>query len=380
MTTDIRPFHAMTIGAAAFALEEAGEPIIHMEFGQPSARPPEAVTTAAHDMLDKGVKGYWENQRLKEGIAASYQELYGVHIDPSRVILTCGASPTLALALMTACKPGARIAMARPGYVAHRNVVTGLHMQPVELECGAATRFQLTAAMIEALDPVPDGIILGSPANPTGSIIPREEMARIEAVCRERKIRIFSDEIYVRLSYGETAASLCEFTDDAFLLNSFSKFYLMPGWRLGWLVAPEDQRERAHAYMSNFYLTPPSLSQAAGLAALSCTEELESYIEIYRRNRERLLAALPALGITEMAPPDGAFYLYGRVDQLTDDSRELCLQLLQETGVATASGVDFDPENGHRFMRFSFAVSEAEITEALERITPWFKALSSKSP
>ena len=364
----------MTIGAAAFAMEEAGEKVIHMEYGQPSARPPEPVMGAAKAMLETHVKGYWESQRLKEAIAGSYDALYGVTVDPAAVILTCGASPALSLALMAGFKPGARIAMARPGYVAHRNVVIGLHMEPVELPCDASTRYQLTADMLAGLDPAPDGVIVASPANPTGSIIPSGEMEKIAAVCQERGIRIISDEIYIRLSYGEPAASMTQFTDDAFVVNSFSKFYLMPGWRLGWVVVPEAYRDRARAYMSNFFLTPPSLSQEAGLAAFSCTEELEAHLDVYARNRERLLAALPTLGISEMAPPDGAFYLYGRVDQLTEDSRELCLELLKDTGVATASGVDFDPVEGHRFMRFSFAVTEREVEDALERITPWFRA------
>ncbi|RFB06309.1 pyridoxal phosphate-dependent aminotransferase [Parvularcula marina] len=372
MRPEIRPFHAMTIGAAAFRMQEAGEPVIHMEYGQPSARPPEAVMDAARAMLDDGVKGYWESDELKSLIAGSYSELHGSTVAPENVILTCGASPALSLALMTAFDPGARIAMARPGYVAHRNVVTGLHMHPVELPCDAATGFQLTASMLAGLDPAPDGVILASPANPTGSIIPRMEMEKIADLCRERNIRIISDEIYIRLTYGEPAASISEFTGDAFIVNSFSKYYVMPGWRLGWVVVPEEHRERAVAYMSNFFLTPPSLSQEAGIASFRCTEELDALIGVYRRNRQMLLEKLPALGMTEMAPPDGAFYIYGRVDQFTDDSRDLCLELLKDTGVATASGVDFDPVEGHRFMRFSFAVTEQEVAQALERITPWF--------
>ena len=374
MPTEIRPFHAMTIGKAAHRLEEAGRRVFHMEFGQPTARPPGAVLRAAEAMLDDGVKGYWESAALKDEIAASYASLYGVGIDPSRIILTCGASPALALALMAGFAPGDRIAMARPGYVAHRNCVIGLHMRPVELPCDATTGFRLTASMVDAVDPAPAGLIVASPANPTGSVIPRAQLEAIVEVCMRKGIRIISDEIYNLISYEGAAASLCELTDTAAVVNSFSKFYAMPGWRLGWAVMPEELAPRAHAYMSNFFLTPPSLSQAAGLAALRATEELHRHVEVYRRNRARLLAALPELGLREIAPPDGAFYIYTRVDHLTDDSRSLCLGLLEDTGVATASGIDFDPEEGHRFMRFSFAVSEAELAEALERITPWFAA------
>ncbi|MEM9234819.1 MAG: aminotransferase class I/II-fold pyridoxal phosphate-dependent enzyme, partial [Pseudomonadota bacterium] len=261
---EIQPFHAMTVGRAAIQMEEAGASVIHMEYGQPSAQPPAAVKAAARQMLEDGVKGYWESERLKQLIAEDYRELHGSRVDPANIVLTNGASPALSLVLMVAFEPGARIAMARPGYVAHRNVVIGLHMEPVELPCDASTGFQLTAQMLETLTPAPDGVILASPANPTGSIIPRDEMEKIAEVCRSRNIRIISDEIYIRLAYGDPAASMTEFTEDALIVNSFSKFQVMPGWRLGWAVLPEEYREKALAYMSNFFLTPPSLSQAAG--------------------------------------------------------------------------------------------------------------------
>lgn len=372
MTTTIQPFYAMTIGAAAIRMQDAGESVLHMEYGQPSAPPPDAVRKAARAMLDDHVKGYWESAALKEAIASSYASVYGADIDPSRVILTCGASPALALALMTLFKPGDRIAMARPGYVAHRNCVAGLHMEAAEVPCGPDTGFQLTAEKIAALPSPVQGLIIASPANPTGSIIPKAELAKIVAVCAGRGIRIVSDEIYDRITYTGRASSVSMLTEDAAIVNSFSKYYMMPGWRLGWALMPKDKAADAHAYMSNFFLTPPSLSQAAGLAAFSCTEALDAQIEIYRRNRARLLEALPTFGITDIAPPDGAFYIYGRVDQWTDDSRELCMKLLEETGVATSSGVDFDPVDGRKFIRLSFAVTEDEVSEAVERLSAWF--------
>jgi len=372
MTPEIQPFHAMTVGAEAFRLEASGQPIIHMEYGQPTVKPPHAVAEAAEKMLRDGVKGYWESEPLKEAISKTYADLYGVDIATSRIVLTCGASPALALALMAAFKPGDRIAMARPGYVAHRNCVVGLHMIPEEVPCGAGTGYQLTAEVIERLGPAPQGLIIASPANPTGSVISNDEMREIAAVCERKNIRIISDEIYARLSYVGPVASMTEFSANACIINSFSKFYAMPGWRLGWAVLPDDLAVRGHAYMSNFFLTPPSLSQAAGLVAMAGEEELGRHVEMYERNRAQLLEALPALGLSDIAPPDGAFYLYGRVDHLTDDSRDLCMQLLADTGVATASGVDFDPVDGKHFMRFSFAVDESALAEALERITPWF--------
>ena len=373
MTQEIQPFHAMAVGAEAFRREAAGESIIHMEYGQPTVQPPALVTAAASEMLSEGVKGYWESEPLKQAIAQTYNDLYGVSIGTHRIVLTCGASPALALALMAAFKPGDEIAMARPGYVAHRNCVIGLHMVPVEVPCDASTGFQLTAHMIDALDPAPKGLILASPANPTGSVIAEAEMKAIADVCRRKNIRIVSDEIYARISYVGEVASAVSHSPEACLINSFSKFYAMPGWRLGWALLPEDLAARGHAYMSNFFLTPPSLSQAAGLAAMQCTDELQQHVGHYAENRQRFLSALPGLGLSEIAPPDGAFYIYARVDHLTDDSRDLCMQLLADTGVATASGVDFDPVQGHRFMRFSFAVTPDVLDEALSRVEPWFK-------
>lgn len=374
MPPDIQPFHAMSIGRQAFSMEEAGHDILHMEYGQPSAQPPAAVRAAAAEMLAGGVKGYWESDGLKAGIAAMYRDVHGMDVPTDQIVLTCGASPALALALMAGFAPGARIAMSRPGYVAHRNCVTGLHMEAVELPCGPETRFQLTADMLAALDPAPHGVILASPANPTGSIIPAAELSRIIDLCTDRGIQIISDEIYNWLTYGERAPSVGEFTDHGFLVNSFSKFFAMPGWRLGWLVAPEAHARRAHAYMSNFFLTPPSLSQAAGLAALEEIDALGAHLSVYRQNRENLLTALPGMGLSDIAPPDGAFYIYAKTDQFAADSRTLCAELLAETGVATASGVDFDPVAGQEFMRFSFALSVAQVEEAIARITPWFAA------
>ena len=248
-------------------------------------------------------------------------------------------------------------------------------MTPVEIACGADSGFQLTAAALAAVDPPPAGVIVASPANPTGTIIAPEELAAIAKVCRERGIRIISDEIYHGLSYTGRTPSMLEFAPDALIVNSFSKYFSMAGWRLGWLLTPKgEDLDRARAYVGNLFLTAPSLSQHAGLAAMDCIDELEGHIDVYRANRELMLRALPALGLRKIAPPDGAFYIWADIGHLTDDSLNFCKQLLKDTGVCTAPGVDFDPVEGHRFIRFSFAVSTAEVEEALRRITPWFEA------
>lgn len=370
----IDPFHAIGISTLAHKLKAEGASIIHMEFGQPSTGAPGAAIAVAHEMLDADRGGYWESAPLRARIARHYLETYGVSVAPERIILTCGASPALVLALASVFNPGDRIALARPGYVAYRNTLKALHMEPVEIACGAESRFQLTAAHLAALDPAPAGVIVASPANPTGTIIEPAELEAIAKVCRERGIRIVSDEIYHGLSYVGPARSMLEFEPDTLVVNSFSKYFSMVGWRLGWLLAPQGDLSRARAYVGNLFLTAPSLSQHVGLAAMDEREELDGNVEVYRANRDLLLAALPKLGLTQIAPPDGAFYIYADIGHLTQDSLGFCKDLLRDTGVATAPGLDFDPVEGGHFIRLSFAVSTSQIEEAIARLIPWFAA------
>lgn len=372
MIAEVDPFRAIAISRLAHKLAAEGRDIIHMEFGQPSTGAPAAAIAAAHHVLDTDPMGYWENDRLKARIARHYAEAHGVAVDAERIILTCGASPALVLGLSCLFAPGADVAIARPGYVAYRNTLKALYLNPVEVACGPEQRFQISAAALAALDPAPQGLILASPANPTGTIIPPAELAAIVRVCRARGIRILSDEIYHGLSYGAPAGSLLEHDRDALVINSFSKYFSMAGWRLGWLVVPPDLIDAARARMGNLFLTPPALAQHAGLVAFDCRDELEGHVRTYARNRDLLLAALPAMGLDRIAPPDGAFYIYADVGHLTDDSLTLCEELLRATGVATAPGVDFDPVAGRRFLRFSFAVSTPLIEEAIARMTDWF--------
>lgn len=372
----VEPFRAISVSRLAHQLKSEGRSIIHMEFGQPSTGAPAAAISRAHQVLDADAMGYWESPDLRARIARLYDERYGVAVDPNRILLTCGASPALVLALSTLFKPGDRIALARPGYVAYRNTLRALHLEPVEIACGPHTRFQLTAAQLQALDPAPAGVIIASPANPTGTIIPDAELAAIAEVCRARNIAIVSDEIYHGLSYVGPTPSMLQFAPDAVVINSFSKYWSMAGWRLGWLLVPEDRIDAARAYIGNMFLTPPSLSQHAGLVAMDAIDELGGHIQTYARNRQLMLEALPALGLRKIAPPDGAFYIWADIGHLTNDSVAFCEQLLRDTGVATAPGVDFDPVEGHHFIRFSFAVSTPEIEDALSRLRPWFAALT----
>ena len=374
MTAKIDPFRAIAVSGIAHRLKAEGRSVIHMEFGQPSTGAPPAAIAAAHKVLDNDPMGYWESPGLKARIVQHYADWYGVTIDPTRIILTNGASPGLVMALNMSFNPGDRVAFARPGYVAYRNNCRALHLEPVEVPCGEDERYQMTAKALAALNPAPKGLILASPANPTGTIIAREELAAIAEVCRERGIIIISDEIYHGISYGMETPSILEVAPDALVVNSFSKYWSMAGWRLGWLIVPESGIDAARARMGNLFLTPPSLAQHAGLIAMDCTEELESHLATYARNRQLLLDALPALGLARIAPPDGAFYIYADVSDFTDDALEFCQQLVQDTGVATAPGIDFDPVEGNHFIRMSFAVSTPEIEEAIRRMIPWFAA------
>lgn len=374
MTVEIEPFRAISVSRLAHEMKAQGRSIIHMEFGQPSTGAPAAAIAQAHRILDSEPGGYWESPALRARIAKLYDDRYGVAVDPERIVMTAGASPALVLALMMRFQPGDHVAIARPGYVAYRNTLKALHMEPVEIDCGPEVRFQLTAEALRALNPAPAGVIIASPANPTGTIIPEAELKAIVEVCRERNISVISDEIYHGLSYVGPTPSMLQFEPNALIVNSFSKYWSMAGWRLGWLILPEAEVPQARARVGNMFLTPATLSQHAGLIAMDEEEELEANIDVYRANRALMLDALPAMGLRSIAPPDGAFYIYADIGHLTDDSIAFCEALLRETGVATAPGVDFDPINGHRFIRFSFAVSTPQVEDALARIKPFFAA------
>ena len=372
MPVSIDPFHAMAISRTAHQMKVAGASIIHMEFGQPSTGAPRAAIAVAHQVLDRDPMGYWESPELKARIARHYLDTHGLSIAPERILLTCGASPGLVASLAAGFDPGDRIAIARPGYVAYRNAIKAMKLEPVEIGCGPECDYRLSAAHIEALDPPPKGVIIASPANPTGVVIPAEGLAELAAVCKERGIAIISDEIYHGLSYGEPTRCMLAFDSGAVVINSFSKYFSMVAWRLGWMVAPADKVEHYRSYTANLFLTAPSLSQHAALAAMDCTEELDGHVADYAVNRRLMLDALPDLGLNAIAPPDGAFYIYADVGHLTDDSFAFCDRMVRDTGVATAPGIDFDPIDGHRFIRISFAVSTDEVKAALERLKPWF--------
>jgi aspartate/methionine/tyrosine aminotransferase len=367
----VEPFHAVAINRLAHERARQGLDVIHMEVGQPSAGAPREALEAAGRAMETDRLGYWESGALKERIARHYREWYGVELAPERVILTPGASGGLLLAFTVLLRAGDRVALGRPGYPAYRNVLRALDMEPVEIPCGADTRYQPTAAMVEALEPAPTALIVASPANPTGTMLEREPLRALVEVCRRRSIALLSDEIYHGITYGQRAVSALEVDDSALVINSFSKYWCMTGWRLGWLVAPGPLVESMNAFASNIFLTPPAISQHAALAAMDATEELSAHLQTYRRNRDTVMEGLRGLGISRMAPADGAFYVYADVSHLTRDSLQFCKQLLADTGVAFNTGLDFDPLGGGSSLRISFAVSSREAEEAMRRFGDW---------
>jgi aspartate/methionine/tyrosine aminotransferase len=371
----VEPFHAISIAQMAYTRAATGLPVYHMEFGQPSAGAPKAAIAAAHQVLDRDPMGYWESAPLKARLSRHYADVYGLDITPERFPITMGASAALTVAFTLLFSPGDSIALARPGYSPYRNSLRALHLRPHEVRCDAASGYQMTPEHVEALPDHVRGLILASPANPTGTMIDGDALRDICSICQARNITLISDEIYHGLTYGKTQHSALEYWDEAIVVSSYSKYFGMSGWRLGWLVVPARLVKSFNNYKENMFLTAPSLAQHAALAAMDAREELDQHYRTYAANRDFLLETLPRLGITSFAPPDGAFYIYADISHLTNDSYAFCTSLVEQTGVAIAPGIDFDPENGNRFIRLSFAASEAEVRGAMAAFAVWLKQL-----
>lgn len=363
---DVPPFYAGQIARDAMKLARAGREIIPMHFGQPTIGPPPAVLEAAKRALTSNALGYWESDDLRERIARHYQDTYSVQVLPEQILLTSGASAGLVAIFTSIFQMGDRIAMARPGYPAYRNALNALQRTVIEIDCGPESGFQLTARHVESLPEAPHGLIVASPSNPTGAVIAPAELRAIVDVCRDRNIRLISDEIYHGITFGPQSATALAFHPEAIVVNSFSKLYRMPGWRLGWLVMPTPYVRRVQSHLTNLFLTPPALSQQAALAAFDSPDDLRAPVSTYARNREILLDALPKVNFPRITTPEGAFYIYADVSHVTNDSLAFCRRLLLDVGVAIAPGIDFDPINGNRFVRISFAGATAQIERAVE--------------
>lgn len=370
----VPPFHAMRVLQAAHARRAAGLPVYVLTAGQPGTPAPAPVLAAAHRALDADRLGYTSQvgiPELRHAIAGHYQRWYGLSVSRDDVVATTGSSGGFLLAFLAAFDPGDLVVLTRPGYPAYRNMLASLGCRVLELPCGPDTGFRPTVAALEALFEVPAGIVLASPANPTGVMLTPDELAAIARWCDAHGVRLVSDEIYHGITYRGAPSSAWSTSRNAIVVNSFSKYFCMTGWRLGWLLVPDELLDSVDRLASNFALCPPTLAQHAAVHAFDAYAELDANVARYRANRDLLLKRLPTIGLDRLAPADGAFYIYADVSRWTSDSLAWGARLLDETGVAVAPGVDFDPIDGERFIRISFAGDTAEIAEAVDVLGEW---------
>lgn len=370
----VPPFIVMDVMRAANEREARGENIIHMEVGQPGTSAPLGVIEAVRDVVGRERLGYTDAlgiPELRAAIAGHYKSFYGLDVPADRIAVTMGSSGGFILAFLAAFDVGQRVALAAPGYPAYRNILTALGLEVVEIPVGPESNFQPTVAHLRALADKPHGLIVASPSNPTGTMLDREGLKALYGYCEENDIRFVSDEIYHGITYERRADSVLEFGDTAIVVNSFSKYFSMTGWRLGWLVMPPELVRTIECLAQNLFISAPAVSQAAGVAVFDCHDELQANLKNYAANRELLLRELPKAGFDKLASADGAFYIYADVSDMTDDSAAFCARMLAEAGVAATPGTDFDPGRGHRYVRFSFARDMADMAEGARRLIDW---------
>ncbi len=370
----VEPFIVMDVMEQARRLEQAGRSVIHMEVGQPGTPAPRAARAALAAAMEAGSLGYTVALGLPElraRIARLYADWYGVDLDPARVVVTAGSSAAFLLAFTALFDAGDRVGLGLPGYPSYRQILKALSLEAVGIETQASDRFQPVAGAL------PDdlaGLIVASPANPTGTMLDRAAMASLIGACRERDTAFVSDEIYHGLHYGAPAVSALEVSDEVYVINSFSKYFSMTGWRIGWMVVPEDHVRTLERLAQNMFICAPHASQVAALAAMEAGDELAANRAVYARNRSLMLERLPRAGFTRIAPPDGAFYVYADVTDLTADSVSFASEILEKAGVAVTPGVDFDPARGRGTLRFSYARATADIEEGLARLAAFMGA------
>jgi aspartate/methionine/tyrosine aminotransferase len=371
----VPPFYVMDVLEAANARQRARGDVVSLAAGQPSASAAAPVLEAAEKALHSNKLGYTEQlgiPELREAIAGHYARMYSLEVSPQDVVVTTGSSGGFLLSFLSAFDAGDRVALARPGYPAYRNILAALGCEVVEIPCDESSRFQPTVDMLDALGPL-KGVVVASPANPTGTVLAAPELAAISGWCAERGVQLISDEIYHGIDYSGQTASAWQFSREAVVVNSFSKYFAMTGWRLGWLLVPQRLHRAVECLIGNFNICAPAIAQHAAVAAFTddAYAELDGHVQHYRVNRDLLLAGLPPLGIDRLAPADGAFYVYADISHLTHDAMSWCQRLLAETGLALVPGIDFDPEHGSKFIRLSFAGATSEIEEGLRRLGTW---------
>ena len=376
--SDVPPFMVMDVMAAAARIEAAGGRVIHMEVGQLAAAPPASAIAAARAALASGRLRYTESlgiATLRARIARHYEEIYGVAIDPARVVVTTGSSAGFILAFLALFEPGDRVAVALPGYPPYRHILSALGCEPIAIETTQATRWAITPQMLMAAHrkaPL-KGVLIASPANPTGTMMPAEALGELVVAAESEGIRFISDEIYHGLDYAFPAETAARLSDNCVIINSFSKYFCMTGWRIGWIVAPEPLVRPLDRLQGNLAVSVPTLSQIAAEAAFDGRAEMEVVKHGYEENRRILLEGLPKAGLDKTLPVDGAFYLYADVSRFSDDSFEFARRMLAQTHVAATPGIDFDPLKGRHFIRFCYAGAAAEMHEAVERLANWLR-------
>ncbi|HEV2627782.1 MAG TPA: aminotransferase class I/II-fold pyridoxal phosphate-dependent enzyme [Pseudolabrys sp.] len=374
--SDVPPFIVMDVMAAAAAREARGERVVHMEVGQPAAPAPLCARRAAQAALEGGRIGYTESlgmPSLRARIARHYRDAYGVDLDPARVAVTTGSSGGFILSFLSLFEAGDRVALANPGYPPYRHILTALGCEPVLIETSAETRWALSPeALIAAHRKTPvKGVIVASPANPTGTMMDARALGELIAVAEDAGIRVISDEIYHGLDYAFRAETAAKLSSRAVVINSFSKYFCMTGWRVGWMVLPEPLVRTVDRLHGNLAISVPTLAQIAAEAAFDGREEMEAVKHGYEENRRILTEGLPRTGLDQFLPVDGAFYLYANIARFSDDSLDFAKRMLNEAGVAATPGIDFDPIDGRHFIRFCYAGSAVEMREAVERIGTW---------
>lgn len=369
---DVAPFLVMEVMRAAGERVAAGKDVLHLEIGQPGFQAPKGARAAAARALESETLGYTDAfgiPPLRTGIVDQYKFAYGLDVAEARIAATTGSSAGFLLAFLACFEPGDRVALANPSYPCYRNILKTVGVEPVEIPVGPETAFQPTPEDLAKLGDIA-GVVVASPSNPTGSMFQPGELHRLARWCDDHGVRLISDEIYHGLTYGP-AAETAAVSPSAVVVNSFSKYYAMTGWRIGWCVLPEPLIGPVERLAQNLFISPPALSQIAAAAAFDCREELEANRAVYAANRADLVAALTARGLDPAAPPDGAFYVYVDASPLSNDSAALCRAMLDEIGVAATSGLDFQPNGGDRFIRFSFCAGRDDVAEAARRIRTW---------
>jgi aspartate/methionine/tyrosine aminotransferase len=373
--SQVDPFIVMDVMQAASAAEAAGRHIIHMEVGQPGTGAPSGATAALAQAMDQGSLGYTVAlglPALRARIAQMYGDWYNVDLDPNRVVITSGSSGGFILAFTALFDTGDKVGIGAPGYPSYRQILRALALNPVDLPTSPDNRYQPVPSDFAGMDF--KGLLVASPGNPTGTMLDHPSMKALIEATQGQGASFISDEIYHGIEYEKKAVTALEITNDAYVINSFSKYFSMTGWRVGWMVVPEDHVRVVERIAQNMFICAPHASQVAALAAMECEDELQANMDVYRANRTLMIDGLRAAGFTSFAPPDGAFYVYADVSGITDDSRALARDILDRAGVAVTPGLDFDPVRGHQTLRFSYARSTADIAEGIARLKAYMAA------